>query len=71
MAHPMTVCSVEKLPVAGYDPKHFFTYLAAQHETEIGSHLSGGTRHSSHTGCLFQRRWALAFWRQKVCVYPS
>jgi hypothetical protein len=52
MAHPnegyqgqVVVCSAKFLPVAGYDPKHFFvTYLAAQHDTEIWLAPLSGTR---------------------------
>jgi hypothetical protein len=52
MAHPtegyqgqVVVCSAKFLPVAGYDPKHFFvTYLAAQHDTEIWLAPLRGTR---------------------------
>jgi hypothetical protein len=36
----VVVCSAKFLPVAGYDPKHFFvTYLAAQHDTGGGTRL--------------------------------
>jgi hypothetical protein len=41
----VAVCSAKFLPVAGYDPKHFFvTYLAAQHDTEIWLAPLSGTR---------------------------